>query len=228
MRFFKILEIITSLTLMVVVSGCTVSRPEKPDDPYFAPKLVPTAARPAPQDGGLYTDAGLDLFSDRKARRSGDIITIVLKESTVSQKKSNLNSTKDTTDTLDNPTLLGAPLGLGKLDLATSLKAKRDFKGKGDAAQSNNLQGNISVTVSDILPNGVLLVRGEKWLTLNRGDEYIRISGMVRPDDIGPDNTVLSTRVANARISYSGTGAMADGSEMGWLGRFFNSGFWPF
>jgi flagellar L-ring protein precursor FlgH len=212
----------------VVLSACTVAKPERPDDPFYAPKLVPSQGRAAPQDGGLYSDAGLDLFSDRKARRPGDIITIVLKESTVSQKKSNLNATKDTAVSLDNPTLLGAPLGLGKMDLTTGVNGKRDFKGKGDAAQSNNLQGNISVTVSDILPNGVLVVRGEKWLTLNRGDEYIRISGMVRPDDIGPDNTVLSTRVANARISYSGTGAMADSSQMGWLGRFFNSGLWPF
>ncbi|HEY6529039.1 MAG TPA: flagellar basal body L-ring protein FlgH [Cellvibrionaceae bacterium] len=216
------------ISSLLILSACTVSRPEKPDDPYFAPKVVPTAARSAPQDGSLYTDAGLDLFSDRKARRAGDIITIVLKESTVSQKKSNLNSSKNTALGLENPTILGAPLGLGKLDLNTELNGKSEFKGKGDAAQSNNLQGNISVTVSDILPNGVLVVRGEKWLTLNRGDEYIRISGMVRPDDIGPDNTVLSTRVANARISYSGTGAMADGSQMGWLSRFFNSGFWPF
>lgn len=214
--------------LFLIVTGCTVTRPEKPDDPHYAPKLAPTAGRSAPQDGGLYTDAGLDLFSDRKARRAGDIITIVLKESTVSQKKSNLNATKDNSASLDNPTLLGAPLSLGKMNLETSIGAQREFKGKGDAAQSNNLQGNITVTVSDILPNGVLLVRGEKWLTLNRGDEYIRISGMVRPDDIGPDNTVLSTRVANARISYSGTGAMADSSQMGWLGRFFNSGYWPF
>lgn len=219
---------IMASALFCLVAACTVSKPERPDDPYYAPKLVPTQGRSAPQDGGLYSDAGLDLFSDRKARRPGDIITIVLKESTVSQKKSNLNSTKDSAVSLDNPTLLGAPFGLGKMDLTTGVNGTREFKGKGDAAQSNNLQGNISVTVSDILPNGVLVVRGEKWLTLNRGDEYIRISGMVRPDDIGPDNTVLSTRVANARISYSGTGAMADSSQMGWLGRFFNSGFWPF
>lgn len=228
MNFLHFLYRLVGIGFFLALTACTVTRPEKPDDPHYAPKLAPTVGRSAPQDGGLYTDAGLDLFSDRKARRAGDIITIVLKESTVSQKKSNLNSTKESTSILENPTLLGAPLSLGKLNLETSLSGDREFKGKGDAAQSNNLQGNITVTVSDILPNGVLLVRGEKWLTLNRGDEYIRISGMVRPDDIGPDNTVLSTRVANARISYSGTGAMADSSQMGWLSRFFNSGYWPF
>jgi flagellar L-ring protein FlgH len=208
--------------------SCTQTRPAQPDDPFYAPKMVPSAERGTPLNGSLYTDAGLDLFSDRKARRVGDIITIVLKESTVSQKKANVGATKDSSFEQDNPTLLGAPLGLGKLNLESSNSTTREFKGKGDAAQSNNLQGNITATVSDIMPNGILIVRGEKWLTLNRGDEYIRISGMVRPDDIAPDNTVISTRVANARISYSGTGAMADAGEMGWLSRFFNSGYWPF
>jgi flagellar L-ring protein FlgH len=70
-------------------------------------------------------------------------------------------------------------------------------------------------------------VRGEKWITLNRGDEFIRISGMIRPDDIAPDNTIVSTRLANAKISYSGTGALADSTSMGWLSRFFNSDLWP-
>lgn len=217
------------LGLTLTLGACVMSRPAQPDDPSFAPKLVPTADRPAPLNGSLYTDASsLDLFSDRKARRVGDIITVVLKESTVSQKKANIGSSKNSSFETTNPTLLGAPLSLGKLNLGTSGASQNGFTGKGDAAQSNNLQGNLTVTVTDILPNGTLVVRGEKWMTINRGDEYLRISGMVRPDDVGSDNTVLSTRVANARISYSGTGALADASEMGWLSRFFNSGYWPF
>lgn len=84
------------------------------------------------------------------------------------------------------------------------------------------------MTVAEVLPNGNLVVRGEKWMTLNRGDEFIRISGIVRPDDISPNNTVVSTRLANAQISYSGTGTLADSQSMGWLARFFNSEYWPF
>ena len=79
-----------------------------------------------------------------------------------------------------------------------------------------------------MLPNGILAIRGEKWITLNQGDELIRISGLVRTDDIGPDNTVLSTRVADARITYSGTGAFANASQPGWLNQFFLSPLWPF
>ena len=93
---------------------------------------------------------------------------------------------------------------------------------------SNSLSGNITVTVHDVLPNGVLMVKGEKWLTLNQGDEYIRISGMVRPQDIGSDNTVESTKLADARIAYSGTGSVNDSNVMGWMSRFFIGAIWPF
>ncbi|WP_313327993.1 flagellar basal body L-ring protein FlgH, partial [Stutzerimonas balearica] len=98
----------------------------------------------------------------------------------------------------------------------------------GQAGQSNSLSGSITVTVSEVLPNGILAVRGEKWLTLNTGDELVRIAGLVRSDDISTDNTVSSMRVADARITYSGTGAFADASQPGWLSRFFVSPLWPF
>ncbi|MEJ2444755.1 MAG: flagellar basal body L-ring protein FlgH [Exilibacterium sp.] len=79
-----------------------------------------------------------------------------------------------------------------------------------------------------MLPSGNLVVRGEKWMTLNRGEEYIRIRGIVRPEDISQSNTVASTKLANAHISYSGTGSLAESQEMGWLARFFNSAYFPF
>jgi flagellar L-ring protein precursor FlgH len=84
------------------------------------------------------------------------------------------------------------------------------------------------VTVSNVLPNGLLEVRGEKWLQLNRGNEYIRISGLVRKEDIAPDNSILSTRVADVRIAYSGTGTLANTNEAGWLTQFFVGAMWPF
>ena len=79
-----------------------------------------------------------------------------------------------------------------------------------------------------LLPNGLLEIRGEKWLTLNRGEELVRIRGYVRQEDITPDNTVQSTKVADARITYAGTGELADSNEMGWLSKFFNSRWFPF
>jgi flagellar L-ring protein precursor FlgH len=102
-----------------------------------------------------------------------------------------------------------------------------DFEGDARANQSNNLVGNISVTVIHVLPNNNLVVRGEKWLTLNNGDEYIRLTGIVRPADVNPANEVVSTKIANARIQYSGTGAFSRAQTQGWLGKFFNSKWWP-
>src|SRR5690606_34224147 len=184
-----------------------------PGDPYYAPTVSSSANLPQRTEGSLFQQTyGLSLFDDRKALRVGDIITISLTERTVSRKSSGVNVQKDNSIEFNPGPLLGSEL----TSLVTSLSQNRDFSGDADADQSNSLQGNITVTVAEVLPNGNLVVRGEKWMTLNRGDEFIRISGIVRPDDISPDNTVLSTRLANAKISYSGTGTLADSQSMGW------------
>ncbi|MGB5325344.1 MAG: flagellar basal body L-ring protein FlgH, partial [Pseudomonadales bacterium] len=110
----------------------------------------------------------------------------------------------------------------------TSVAQDRSFDGSGEADQQNSLSGNIAVTVSGVLPNGLLVIRGEKWMTLTTGQEFIRLKGLIRPDDISSSNTVPSTKVADARITYSGTGELADASRQGWGSRFFNSRYWPF
>ena len=98
----------------------------------------------------------------------------------------------------------------------------QDFTGGGEAEQSNALSGEITVTIAQVFPNGTMLVRGEKQLTLNRGDEFIQISGLVRQSDVGPDNRIASTRVADAKITYTGKGEFARSSKQGWLQRFFS------
>ena len=115
--------------------------------------------------------------------------------------------------------VLSQVLGLGNHE--------RDFQGAAEADQSNSLAGSITVTVTEVLPNGVLRIRGEKWLSLTNGDEYIRLTGLVRPQDIQPDNTVASNRIADARFAYGGTGDFDQANQMGWLARFFNSEWWP-
>ena len=84
------------------------------------------------------------------------------------------------------------------------------------------------MTVAERLPNGNLLVRGEKRITINQGQEFIRVQGIVRPVDIGPANTVPSTKIADATITYTGKGTLADSNRQGWLSRFFNSPWFPF
>lgn len=219
--------------LCLVLNGCIVQSP-RPDDPYYAP-VIPSESSLRPiSNGSLFNEReAMDLFGDSRARRVGDILTIRLQENTVSSKSSNVDITKDSEINIPEVTgavgtVLGGSVSYKGTSIRTDLEAEREFNGAADAAQSNNLRGNVSVTVVDILPNGTLVVRGEKWLTLNRGDEFIRLSGLVRPADIGPDNTVVSTKVANARITYAGKGTLAESQNMGWLAKFFNSVYWPF
>jgi flagellar L-ring protein FlgH len=222
--YSALLKISGWILLLMSLHGCMTNGKPIPNDPNYAPVMVPPAPVPPSYNGSLYRPASnLQLFSDRKATQVGDILTVVLSENTVSKKTSKVGVKKDASISAPDATLLGKPLTLG-----TEISNERDFAGDANAAQSNNLAGDVAVSVVEVWPNGTLVVRGEKWLTLNRGDEFIRISGLVRPDDVRPDNTVLSTKVANARITYSGTGALADSQTVGWLSRFFNSAYWPF
>lgn len=222
-------KLIVILCGVLGLSACMSNDKPTPGDPYYAPSITPSAAIPQRTEGSLFQDSyGLSLFDDRKALHVGDIITITLTERTVSRKSSGVNVNKESDVSFNAGPLLGNNPAFKGSTLETTLKQNREFNGDAGADQSNSLQGNITVTVAEVLANGNLVVRGEKWMTLNRGDEFIRISGIVRPDDISPNNTVPSTRLANAQISYSGTGTLADSQSMGWMSRFFNSSYWPF
>ena len=190
-------------------------RDEYAPTPYQAPIVAPVA------DGAIFhASAGYaPLTSGARAAQIGDIVTINLVEKTQATK-----SNSASTDRSGNVGLTPPTTGPLKFLKSTSLTASGGgkFDGKGDAAQSNQLSGNISVTVAAVYPNGTMLIRGEKNLTLNRGDEQIRISGLVRQADIDLNNTVDSTRVADAKITYAGTGEIARASRQGWLSHFFS------
>ncbi|MGR9046095.1 MAG: flagellar basal body L-ring protein FlgH [Gammaproteobacteria bacterium] len=199
-------------------------------DPAFAP-VRPAELKPPMQNNGAIYQANYDmrLFEDHTARRVGDVLTITLQERTNAKKIADLDANKDTSLSLQAPMLFGmSPGTLFGQSLETEVSSAHAFQGDGQANQSNSLTGEISVTVIEVLPNGNLLVRGEKRVTLNQGDEFIRLSGIVRPVDIDVSNTVPSTKVADATIMYTGSGALADASKMGWLARFFNSPWFPF
>lgn len=225
--FFTVAKFACLAGLSLIASGCASNKPMA-DDPAYAPTIAANMPVPQRTDGSLYQDTyGVSLFNDRKAHFVGDVITVTLSERTVSRKSSGVNTSKNSGTEFNAGPLLGANPTFKGRDLSTNLEQDRTFKGNADADQSNSLQGNITVTIAEVLPNGNLVVRGEKWITLNRGDEFIRISGIVRPEDIAPDNTIVSTRLANAKISYSGSGELAATQKMGWLTRFFNSEYWP-
>ena len=169
------------------------------------------------------------LFENLAARRVGDILTITLVENTKAKKQASLDASKDNSISVTAPTLWGvASQALLGHDLETSMKSNHRFQGEGQAQQTNSLTGNISVTVVQVLPNGNLKIRGEKRVTLNDGNEYIRLSGIVRPEDVTVSNTVPSTKIADATIMYTGDGSIADSSKVGWLARFFLSPIFPF
>ena len=208
--------------------GC-VNNPPKADNPYYSP--VPPAAMMAPRvnNGAIYQAGNaISFYEDDKARRVGDILTIVLTENTSASKSADNELKKESSITIAQPTLFGEDLEIFGKPLSGSLGGgTRDFTGESEATQKNSLSGNITVTVANVLPNGIMQVRGEKWMTLTSGEEYIRISGLVRPRDISSGNTVESTKLADARITYSGTGEFHDANVMGWLSKFFFSPLWP-
>jgi flagellar L-ring protein FlgH len=203
-----------------VLSGVVDARqPKKLAPPNFEPSIaVPISSTPTP--GAIFDDAiYAPLTSGARATRVGDVVTIILAEQT-SAVKSNSASFGRAGDIGLKPPVTG-PLSLIKPD-DVNVSAKQSFKGKGDAAQSNSLNGELSVTIAATYPNGTILVRGEKLLTLNRGEERVQFSGIVRLVDIAQDNRVLSSRVADAHILYTGKGEIARASKQGWLQRFFS------
>ncbi|RUO79836.1 flagellar basal body L-ring protein FlgH [Idiomarina tyrosinivorans] len=220
-----------SLVLAVLTLAGCASRPYQPmpDDPYYAPVVPEERPMPIRPTGSIYSDQYSDnLYSDIKARRVGDIITVQLQEQTTASKSATMETTKDSSVQLPTPTLFGRPVTVGGNPLSADFGGSRTSAGDGAADQSNSLIGDITVTVIKVLPNGNLIVRGEKWMRINTGDEFIRLTGIIRSQDVTADNVIPSTRVANARIEYSGTGALAQVQEQGWLTRFFNSPIWPF
>jgi flagellar L-ring protein precursor FlgH len=225
---------VLALSGIAMLAGC-MSPPPKPNDAYYSPVLPRTPLPAASNNGSIY-QAGFEqgLYSDRKAFRVGDIITVTLAEKTSASKSANSKVGKDSNTSIGLSSLFGTgavtnnPLGGGDLSLNAGYSGTRSTNGTAKADQGNSLTGSITVTVADVLPNGIVSVRGEKWLTLNNGQEVVRIAGLIRADDIATDNTVSSTRVADARITYSGTGSFAEASQPGWLDRFFASPMFPF
>lgn len=227
-----------SAVIVTLVTGCN-STPRR--DPAYSASYPVAFEQPIQARNGSIYQAGYDitLFEDIKARRVGDILTVQLTESTNASKSSTTDIDREHTSSVTNPTILGAspqfalpgvlPLNpTSDNTLATSLESSNEFGGAADSAQSNSLSGDITVTIADVLPNGNLVIRGEKRLNLNQGNEYVKISGIVRPHDISVANTVPSTKVADATIVYSADGATADANKMGWLSRFFISDVFPF
>ncbi|HBS56286.1 flagellar basal body L-ring protein FlgH [Stenotrophomonas cyclobalanopsidis] len=225
----KLARIALPCAVAALLGGCVIAGDVRPY-PAMAPIQPIMPPQAAPTAGAIYA-AGptLQLYSDRRARDVGDLLTITLLENTTATTSANTATAKESDLSIGTPSIFGAPVTLGGKDiLSATANGKRDFTGKGNSAQSNRLQGSVTVTVVQRLPNGNLVVQGQKNLRLNQGDELVQVQGIVRPADIAQDNSIPSSRVAEARIVYGGRGPVAQSNAMGWLSRFFNSALAPF
>ena len=213
------------LAVGLMMSGCTTVPPTNVHQPM--------TARPAPRSenlpasGSIY-QAGVSrtLFEDRRARYVGDTMTITISENTSASTKSNTSVNRATSVSAAVPTVTGLP-GKSLQGIGLEATSANSLSGKGDAAANNVFTGTITVTVIEVLPNGNLLVSGEKQVSIGTGTEYIRLSGIVNPFFINAANTINSAYVADARIEYKESGAISEAQVMGWLARFFLS-FLPF
>jgi flagellar L-ring protein precursor FlgH len=216
--------VLSAMLLGSLLSACG-SPPRKPDP---VARVLPP---PVPRTDGAIFQAGqqMELFADLKARRVGDVLTIRLTESTNASKSAVTKTAKTTAVNNTGPTLFGHTITAGGVPVyTTTLNGAGSFDGEGSSTQGNSLAGSLTVTVVDVQPNGNLVVQGDKTLKLNQGDEFVHVAGVVRRADISTDNTVTSDKVADAHISYSGKGVIDSSNRMGWLARFFNSGYAPY
>lgn len=189
----------------------------------------PMTARPAPKmeniaaNGSIYqSSASRTLFEDRRARYVGDTLTITIAEANTASTKSNTNVSRAASISATVPSVVGLP-GKGLQGMNLGASSSNTLAGKGDAAATNVFTGTITVTVIEVLPNGNLLVSGEKQVAIAQGTEYIRVSGIVNPVFLNAANTITSSQLADARIEYKESGSISEAQVMGWLARFFMS-----
>lgn len=217
-------SVLALLALLALLAGCETLPPTpKAAVPPEEPLILVSGPRRGVSGGVLPVDTVTSLTADSRAFRPGDVLTVVLQETTQASKRSGVTSDKNSS------TSISPFLFRGKtLNTDIGVDAKRNADAANTATQQNALQGAITVVVHEVLPNGLLAIRGEKSLTLNHGEEFIRVSGYARVADIDTDNRLSSQRIANARIVYSGRGTLAESQRQGWLMAFFNSPWMPF
>lgn len=216
----RLLLALTAAT-MALLAGCSSVPPTNVHQPM--------TARPNPRPDNPYANGSIynaatsrPLFEDRKARFVGDTITINIVENTSASTKSNSSSERTSSIAAATPTIQGVP-GKSFQGLTLGASSSNTFDGKGEAAANNVFTGTITATVIEVLPNGNLLVSGEKQVAIGHGQEYIRISGVVNPSFVSATNTISSSRIADARIEYKESGYISEAQAMGWLARFFLS-----
>ena len=225
-------------TLGAGLTGCASPTPPMAHSPEFQPVFPVATEKPRLATGAIYNGRQSDNWFGRvRAYNVGDLITVLLNESTQAGRlQSNNLKRESSNDVIPNgltakalrlPAKIFGSKGEGALDGLNLNSATIESTGTGQADQKATLSGAVAVTVVEVLSNGNLMVRGEKQLALTEGSEVIQVSGIIRPEDVSPNNTVQSRRLANAQIAYRGTGDMANATKAGW-GTSALLKLWPF
>ncbi|MCF6346102.1 MAG: flagellar basal body L-ring protein FlgH [Thiomicrorhabdus sp.] len=227
------------VVVSIIMSGCS-SAPERHQLANYAPSYplnIPQTVQP--QNGSLYQVGAMSLFDDSRAHRIGDIITINLIESMSANKKDEAKYDKSNKQDygITTPFSLTTPNNfLGKAvdavagsfnGLSVGYGSEGSFSGKSNVKQNSMLKGSIAVTVVEVISNGNLVVKGEKWITIHDGDEVVQFAGIIRPEDIKPDNTISSVKVADVRLVYKDVGMSGNTARAG-VGTQWLSKYWPF
>ena len=209
-----------SLLAVAALSACSAIAPPQLPSADPGPLPLGPAGPQRPAGGGVFmAGRSASLIADTRSFRSGDVLTVMLEEATQASKKADTTMGKQSNSDLN--------LNLNGKAKAYGGGAQTDFTGSAASSQQNTLNGAITVVVQEVMSNGLLRVAGEKSLTLNQGEELVRVAGYVRAADVDAENRVSSQRIANARISYSGRGHLADANTPGWLTRWFVSPWNP-
>ena len=234
----KHITLILAATVMAGLNGCS-NPPERMQHMSYAPSYplnIPQQAQP--QNGSLYQSGAMTLFNDARAHRVGDIITIALSENMSAKKKDEAKYDKSNAQDygITTPLTVNTPDNIigNAIDTVTSpikglgfgYGSESSFSGKSDVKQNSSLTGSIAVTVVEVIPNGNLVVRGEKWITIHDGDEVVQFAGIIRPEDIQPDNTIASEKVADVRLVYKDVGMAGDTARTGVATQWLNK-YWP-
>ena len=223
--------VLGSVLLAVTLTACTSVMPPQAltHSPQFEPVYPVQSARETMATGAIYVGRQSDSwFGKGRNFQVGDVITVLLNESTQAARTQNGTITRDSSNTLVPTGLQNYGAGLGGFMKGINLTGGSvSNKGTGAADQQASLSGSVAVAVVEVMPNGNLVLRGEKQLALTEGSEVIQVAGIIRPDDVAPNNTVQSRRLANAQIAYRGTGDLANATRAGW-GTSALLKLWPF
>ena len=223
-------KLLATTLLTQALGGCSTYVSQLEGQAFEPVDPAVNLASEKPSNGAIFRSGQSGLFAtDQRARRVGDILTVTFNEIFAATKAATAASSKADAFAVTLPTGLpniltgGFDKNAGGNGAGLTAGTNRTFSGAGNAAQSNSFTGSLAVTVIRVFPNGNMEVAGQKEITLNNGNEYVRVKGIVRPEDISATNIVSSTRLADAQIRYTGSGHLADASKPGWLSQFMRA-----